>query len=51
MAGARGAGAGGFGGIPGMGGAGGMPDLAGMMQNPAIMQMCVPSSPLLSRMS
>ncbi|KAL8280012.1 hypothetical protein RQP46_007593 [Phenoliferia psychrophenolica] len=39
---ARGAPAGGmpaFPGMPGMGGAGGMPDLAGLMSNPAIMQM------------
>lgn len=38
-AGAGGAGAGGIPGFPGMGG--GMPDLAGMMNNPAIMNMCV----------
>lgn len=40
-AGAGAAGGAGFPGFPGMG-AGGMPDLASMMQNPAIMNMCAP---------
>lgn len=46
-AGAGGAGAGGIPGFPGMGG--GMPDLAGMMNNPAIMNMYVLASQLSRR--